>query len=80
MTWEMLLIAYAPWVLGTGGALYLGLRAVRAFERRAASRREMEELEERMLRLEESLGTMGERMDRLRDGQEFTTRLLAERK
>ena len=80
MPWGILLVAYAPWLLGLGGAFYLGLRAVRAFERRATSRRELDAITERTLRLEESLGEMSERRARVAEGQEFTTRLLADRK
>ncbi|MBW7932763.1 MAG: hypothetical protein H3C62_03955 [Gemmatimonadaceae bacterium] len=75
-----LALAYVPWLLMLGGGLYLGLRLVRAFERRAGAQAEMAQLEARMLRLEENLANVGERLDRLADGQEFTTRLLAERK
>lgn len=80
MPWGMLLIAYAPWLLGLCGAFYLGLRAVRALERRAGSRREVEEAQERLLRLEESVAGLTDQMTKLADGQEFTTRLLSERK
>ncbi len=75
----VLLIAYAPWLLALGGAFYLGLRAVRALERRAGSRKELDEAQERLLRLEESVAGLAEHVTRLADGQEFTTRLLSER-
>lgn len=76
----MLLLAYAPWILGLGGGLYLGWRAVRALERRASSRKELDEANERILRLEESIAGLTDQMSKLADGQEFTTRLLSERR
>ncbi len=75
-----LALAYTPWILTLLGGFYLGLRLVRAFERRAGARAEMAQLEERQLRLEESLTAMSERLERIADGQEFTTRLLADRR
>lgn len=80
MPWYVVLLAYWPWLAGLGGAFYLGLRAVRALERRATSNRELEALQGRMLQLEEQLAAYGDRLDRVTEGQEFTTRLLAERK
>ena len=75
-----LALAYTPWLLMIVGGFYLGLRLVRAFERRAGARAEIAQLEERQLRLEESLAAVSERLERVADGQEFTTRLLADRK
>lgn len=80
MPWGVLLIAYAPWILGLSGAFYLGLRAVRALERRAGSQKEVEDARERLLRLEETVGSLTDQVTKLADGQEFTTRLLSERK
>jgi len=80
MSWGVLLIAYAPWLLGLSGAFYLGLRAVRALERRAGSRKELEEVQERLLRLEDTVSGLTDQMTKLADGQEFTTRLLSQRK
>lgn len=80
MPWGAILLAYAPWILGLGGAFYLGLRAVRALERRAGTRKDAEEAQERLLRLEESVAGLSDQMTKLADGQEFTTRLLSERK
>lgn len=75
-----LALAYTPWVLTLIGGFYLGLRLVRALERRAGAHTAIAQLEERTLRLEESLAAMGERLDRLADGQDFTARLLSDRK
>ena len=77
--WGMFVLAYAPWLLAISGAFYLGLRGVRALERRSQARAEMASLEERLLRLEESMATMTDRLERLAEGQEFTSRLLARR-
>jgi len=66
--------------LAIAGAFYLGVRLVRAFERRSAARHEIAALEERMLRLEESAAETNERLERLSEGQEFTSRLLSDRK
>ena len=76
----MLLLSFLPWIIVLGLAFSLGLRFVRAIERRTAARAELAELTERTLRLEENLSAMGERVERLADSQDFTTRLLAERK
>jgi hypothetical protein len=45
----------------------------------AASEKELTELRERMLRLEQSLETMGADMERVSEGQRFLTALLEER-
>jgi hypothetical protein len=74
-----LALAYTPWLLMIVGGFYLGLRLVRAVERRAGARAAIAQLEERQLRLEESLAAVSERLERVADGQEFTTRLLADR-
>jgi hypothetical protein len=73
-------LAYAPWVLMLSGAFYLGLRLVRAFERRSSARAEIAALEERLLRLEEGASTISDRVERLAEGHEFTARLLTDRK
>ncbi len=80
LPWYMLFIAYWPLIAALAGGFYLGLRAVRALERRAAANGQLEALEARMLTLEEHLSTLGERLDRLSEGQEFTTRLLSDKK
>lgn len=80
MTWPTVLLACAPWIFGLSGVFYLGLRAVRALERRATGRTEMAGLEERTLRLEESVSSLSDQLQQLSDGQEFTAKLLGERK
>jgi hypothetical protein len=74
-----LLMLFAPYAFVIGGAFYLGLRAVRALEKRLSSRRELDALNERTLRVEERLSEMSEQLGRLADSQEFTGKLLAER-
>lgn len=76
----MLVLAFGPWILGLSGGFYLGLRAVRAMERRSSARKELDALNERTLRLEESISEVNEKLGRLADSQEFTTRLLADKK
>lgn len=61
------------------GALMLGLRAVRALERRGAADTELAALGERVKVLEDALEAQSEEMRRLADGVQFTERLLAER-
>jgi hypothetical protein len=75
----MMLVAYLPWLLFGGGLLYLGVRAVRALERRSTASAELTTLKERLELLEETVGAQAEAMRRVEDGQRFTERLLAER-
>jgi hypothetical protein len=75
----MMLIAWLPWLLLGGGALFLGLRAVRAFEQRGAANAELAALRERVQVLENTVTEQGESLRRVTDGQEFTQRLLLER-
>ncbi len=75
----MMLIAWLPWLLLGGAALLLGLRAVRAFERRGTANVELAALRERLQMLEDTVTEQGESLRRVADGQEFTQRLLVER-
>ena len=75
----MMLVAYLPWLLFGGGLLYLGVRAVRALERRSTASAELTALRERVEMLEETVSTQAEAMRRVEEGQRFTDRLLAER-
>jgi hypothetical protein len=63
--------------LGTGA--YLARRYVRAIERRGANDAEITELRQRLAVLEENADATRRDVDRLEAGQEFTTKLLAER-
>ena len=65
--------------LPIGGVLYLGLRWVRAVERRTGARAELDALGGRVAQLEEELGRTAGDVERLREEQRFTTRLLADR-
>lgn len=73
-----LLFWLVPLLLG-GAVLYLGLRFVRAFERRGTYRGELAALQERVARLEEDLGRATSDVERLAEAQRFTQRLLSER-
>ena len=75
----MLLITWIPWLLLGGASLFLGFRAVRAFERRGAAQGELSALRDRLQILEDTVAEQGESLRRLADGQEFTQRLLIER-
>lgn len=79
------LLVVLPFLLVAGGgaflaaALMLGLRAVRALERRGASDVQIAALGERVKVLEDTLEAQSEEMRRLADGVQFTERLLTER-
>ena len=75
----MMLIAWLPWILLGGAALFLGLRAVRALERRGTPRVDLTTLSERLQTLEDTVAEQGESLRRVAEGQEFTQRLLVER-
>ena len=75
----LMLVAYLPWLLFGGGLLYLGVRAVRALERRSTGSAELTALRERLESLEETVSAQAEAVRRVEDGQQFTDRLLAER-
>ena len=77
--WAVYFVAYTPWLVALTGALYLGLRAVRALERRVGAHAELETLKERILSLEEQLSATNEQVQRLNDGQEFTGKLSTDR-
>jgi hypothetical protein len=67
------------WVFALGGGGYLVIRFIRAYERRNSGvmeGKELVELRERLMRLEDSLESMSNQMQRLSDAQQFTTRLL----
>ncbi|HEV7991914.1 MAG TPA: hypothetical protein VGP25_08820 [Gemmatimonadaceae bacterium] len=62
-----------------GTVLYLGLRFVRAAERRGASPAELEELRARVARLEEDLETTRSETERLAAAEQHTMMLLSRR-
>lgn len=75
----MMVIGWAPWLLLGGSGVYLGLRYVRALEGRNASRTEFAQLRERVLLLEDSLSSVAVDLEKVVEGQQFTSQLLAER-
>lgn len=75
----MMLLAWLPWVLLGGAGLFLGFRAVRAFERRGTASAELAALRDRIQLIEDTVAEQGEAVRRVTDGQEFTQRLLLER-
>jgi len=75
----VVVIGWAPYV-GLGAiALYLGGRYVRALEQRHTGRADLADIQEQLLRLEEAVSDVSRNVDRVAEGQSFTTRLLAER-
>ena len=63
-----------------GGAGYLGLRAVRAYERRTGSTVQVPVLAERVRSLEDALARAEIRLDETVEAQHFTTKLLQSRR
>lgn len=61
-----------------GTVLYLGVRVVRAFERRSRGGGELADVAERLARLEAAVAALTTDMDRIEEGQRFTTHLLGE--
>jgi len=72
-------LAIAFWGTVLGGGFYFARRYVRAAERRASQEETLAELRARVATLEELVDGMRSEVERLEAGQEFTTRLLAER-
>lgn len=75
----ILALTWLPWLLLGSGALYLGVRVVRALERRGVANKELAELRDRVQSLEDTLAVQSQEMQRLADGVQFTERLLTER-
>ena len=67
------------WGTVLGGGFYFVRRYVRAVERRAVQEESLAALQARVATLEELIDGLRGEVDRLETGQEFTTRLLAER-
>jgi hypothetical protein len=65
--------------IGGGAILYLGLRFVRATERRQVDQVELQALREQVRRMEEELARTTSDVERLSEEQRFTLKLLAER-
>lgn len=75
----VILLAWLPWLLLAVAGLYLGLRAVRAFERHGAATTELAALRERLLALEETVTAQAQELQHIAEGQQFAERLLSER-
>jgi uncharacterized protein YlxW (UPF0749 family) len=66
------------WVGVMGAGVYLGVRYVRAAERRTGGA-ELDELRTQIQQLQETVETLRTDVDRVQESQDFTTRLLADR-
>lgn len=66
------------WVALLGAGAYLGFRYVRAQERRGGAA-ELEDLRSQVRQLQQMVDGLRGDLDRVQEGQDFTTRLLAER-
>lgn len=78
---HMMLLYVVPafWLGIVGGGFYFVRRYVRAVEGRAHQDRAVAALEARVASLEELFEGMEKDVERLEDGQAFTSRLLADR-
>lgn len=77
--WILMLLAWLPWLVLGGGVLMLGLRGIRAYERRNVASTETLALSDRVKHLEDLVAEQGEELKRVADGQHFAERLLADR-
>ena len=75
----LLLMGWLPWLLLGTGALLLGLRVIRAFERRTVASADALSLRDRVHQLEELVAEQGTELKRVADGQRFAERLLPDR-
>jgi hypothetical protein len=80
MPWSAFVLGWAPMLLIAGGAFYLGLRAVRALERRKESGAATALLQARIDTLEEAQLRAAEEIQHLRAQHEFTAKLLEQRR
>jgi hypothetical protein len=76
---EVLVMLALP-VLVVGAVVVFAVRSLGLLERGAGSGPRAASLEERTARLEEALAATQEQLDRLAEGQEFTNKLLSERR
>lgn len=67
-------------VLFWGSVLFLGLRAVRAFERRTRGGGDLGPMSDRLARLEAAVAALATDVQRIEESQEFTTHLLGDGK
>lgn len=80
MFWTTFVIGAVPMLLLAGGAFYLGLRAVRALERRKEAGAAKALLQARLEALEEAQLRATEEIQHLRAQHEFTAKLLEQRR
>ena len=76
---ELFLLMKLVPLIGGILALYLGVRFVRAFERRSLDRGEVQALREQVARLDEELTRTTAEVERLTEEQRFALELLSER-
>ncbi len=62
-----------------GAAGIVVWRFIRAYERRSIAGSEIAQMQERLLRVEEALGSFQDQLDQISEGQRFTTQVLAGR-
>ena len=74
-----ILFSMLLWLIVLGGAGYLALRFIRAFERRGLAQGELDALKSHIAELEGQFEGMQKDVERLTDEQSFTTRLLSDR-
>lgn len=72
----LLAISLGFWATLVGGGFYFVRRYVRAVERRSGGDETSAQLQTRVAALEEFVGTIQRDVERIDQGQEFTTRLL----
>jgi hypothetical protein len=75
----MILLAWLPKLLIAAGLFILGLRAVRALERRPDASGELQALRDRVRALEDATTEQAYELRRIAAGQEFTEQFLARR-
>ncbi len=78
--WTTFVLGYAPMLLVATGAFYLGLRAVRALERRRDAVVTDNLLQQRIGALEDAQLRAAEELQHLRAQHEFTAKLLEQRR
>jgi hypothetical protein len=79
MPHDLLTIGVGFWSVVLGGAFYFARRFVRVFERHRTDNATIAALQQRIAALEDSMDGVRDDVERLSDGQEFTTRLLGSR-
>ena len=73
------ILAFAAWLVPIGVVIWLGVRFMRAYERRTEVASDTRVLKERMLRLEKRLEELTENVRGIAEAQRFGSSPLAER-